>query len=115
MEQYLIRNNYLYVKQYKIEECRDIRPLPFDFAIFENDKLIMLIELNGEQHYHPYTYCNENKEIKIENLKNRQKKDKIKKEYCIKNNIPLLEIRYTKFYKKELIFEEFINNLKGEK
>ena len=41
----------------------------------------MAIELNGEQHYHPFTYCGENKDIKISNLKDRQKKDKIKREY----------------------------------
>lgn len=73
----------------------------------------MAIELNGEQHYHPFTYCGENKDTKISNLKDRQRKDKIKREYCIRNNIPLLEIRYTKFYKKEQIFDDFYKRITG--
>lgn len=73
----------------------------------------MAIELNGEQHYYPFTYCGENKDTKISNLKDRQKKDKIKREYCIRNNIPLLEIRYTKFYKKEQIFDDFYKRITG--
>lgn len=113
-EQYLIQNGYSYVKQYKFEECKDVRALPFDFAIFHENKLLLLVELNGEQHYHPFTYCNEAKDIKKENLKNRIKKDNIKKNFCIQHNIPLLVIRYTKFYKKELIFEEFVKTLKEE-
>lgn len=31
-------------------------PLRFDFALFENEKLIGLIEYNGRQHYEPIEY-----------------------------------------------------------
>lgn len=114
-EQYLISKQINYQVQYKFEDCTDIRPLPFDFAILDKSgNLTMLVELNGEQHYYPFTFCGESKEVKIENLKDRQRKDKIKREYCKSNNIPLLEIRYTKFYKKNDIFDKFYKNIIGE-
>ena len=41
----------------------------------------------------------------------QQIRDKIKVEYCAKNNIPLLVIPYWDFKKIEKIVDEFINNL----
>ena len=114
LEQYFKQIHINYKAQYRFDDCKDDRSLPFDFVIFnKNNEIIMAIELNGEQHYHPFTYCGENKDTKISNLKDRQKKDKIKREYCIRNNIPLLEIRYTKFYKKEQIFDDFYKRITG--
>nr|DAE28664.1 MAG TPA: restriction enzyme [virus sp. ctmTa7] len=75
----------------------------------------MAIELNGAQHYHPFTYSNEDKVTQILNLKDRQKKDKIKRDYCLKNNIPLLVVKYTNFNKKEELFDNFYKNIVGEK
>ena len=114
LEQHLKQTHINYRTQYKFDDCKDQRCLPFDFVLFDDDKnIIMAVELNGEQHYHPFTYCGEDKDIKISNLKDRQKKDKIKREYCIRNNIPLLEIRYTKFYKKEQLFDDFYQKIIG--
>ena len=76
-------------KQYKIPECSNIRPLPFDFAIFENGKLVALIEYQGDIHYHSTGGWN-TKERLLEN----QERDKIKASYCRSNNIPLLIIPY---------------------
>ena len=36
-------------------------PLRFDFGIYENKKLIILIEFDGEQHFHYTSYFNKNK------------------------------------------------------
>jgi hypothetical protein len=105
-------NNYNYEPQYTFDDCRDKRKLPFDFGI-KNDanKLIMLVELNGQQHYSPFTYCNEPKEIKIKNYNERRRKDLIKENYCKQHNIPLLIIKYSDFNKKENIFENFYNSI----
>ena len=48
-----------------------------------------VIEFQGEQHYIPTRYCG-GKEKFIKTKTN----DKIKKEFCISNNINLLEIKY---------------------
>lgn len=108
----LNRLGYIFEREYRIDDCKDIRCLPFDFAIFDNNELLCLIELQGQQHYQPYTFNNEPQEIRIKNFEDRLKKDNIKKEYCIKNKIPLLLIKYNKFNKIEQIFESFISSLK---
>ena len=106
------RNGYLYEPQYTFDNCKDKRKLPFDFGIKnEDNQLIMLIELHGQQHYAPFTYCNESKEIKIKNYIDRKNKDLIKENYCKVNNIPLLIIKYNEFNKKEQIFENFYNSM----
>lgn len=52
MDKILTKYNIPFKREYKIADCADKRPLPFDFAIFNNeDELIGLIELNGSLHY----------------------------------------------------------------
>ena len=85
---YLESNNYSFKTQYKITDCRNIKPLPFDFAIFENNKLKIIIEYDGEQHYTPKFNNSQKEFLKI------QERDKIKTQYCLDNNIPLLRIPY---------------------
>lgn len=66
-------------------------PLRFDFAIFKDNKLSHLIEYQGAQHYQCPNYWNDVSEH-----------DKKKKDYCIQNNIPLIEIPYWNFNKINL-------------
>jgi hypothetical protein len=49
----------------------------------------MCIEYNGAQHYKPVKYWGGEK-----TLKEIKKRDNIKKQYCINNNIKLMVIRY---------------------
>lgn len=105
-----------YQKQFRFDDCKDIKSLPFDFAIFnDNNNLIFLVELNGEQHYYPFTYCGESKEQKILNYEDRKRKDCIKERYCIKNDIPLLIIKYNDFDKLEQIFMDYYHRNKNNK
>ena len=80
---------YNYCKEYRFSDCRLEKPLPFDFAIFEDKKLIALIEYQGDIHYHTTGGWNTQ-----DRLEENQKRDKIKQEYCKKRNIPLLIIPY---------------------
>lgn len=89
VESYLIKNQYKYMREYRFSDCRHKNTLPFDFAIFKNGELINLIEFEGRQHYVPIDYWGG-----IENLKKTQLRDEIKRDYCSKNNIPLIEIPY---------------------
>lgn len=104
----LLEHNISFIKQFRFDECKDKKCLPFDFAIFGNNKLKLLVELNGEQHYKPFTFNSENKQKKIKNFEDRVRKDNIKIDFCKNNNIPLLIIPYTKFDKKWEIFEDFV-------
>ena len=103
----LQNKNCHFIKQYTFDDCKDERKLPFDFAIFKEKSLLFLVELNGQQHYYPFTFCGEDKTTKQKNFEDRLKKDKIKEEYCKKNNIPLLVIKYTNFDKLEEVFDDF--------
>lgn len=83
-----------YQKEYIFSDLFDILPLRFDFAIFKNNQLFCLIEYQGEQHYNPSNgYYNET----------MIRHDKMKKEYCVKNNIRLIIINYKRNYNISLL------------
>lgn len=86
--EYFEKNNIEYVPQYKIPECKNVRALPFDFAIFLNDELYCLVEYQGIQHYTPSNLFGE------DSFQKTQKNDAIKREYCFRNGILLIEIPY---------------------
>ena len=114
---YLKDKKFLYKQQYCFKDCKNQKPLPFDFAIFNETtrKLLFLIELHGEQHYYPFTFKGENQQTKIENLRKRKETDKKKEQYCINNNIPLLVIKFNHFEDSAQIFDSFYKNIKAKK
>lgn len=79
-----------FTPQYTFDDCRYIYVLHFDFAIFNDDKLIGLIEYDGRQHFEPVDVFGGHL-----GFKETQKRDEIKNNYCKTNNIPLLRIPYT--------------------
>lgn len=100
IEKILHELNVEFEKQKKFDDCKNKRSLPFDFYI---PKYNLCIEYDGAQHYKPVDFWG-GKDRFLE----RQLNDKIKDEYCDKNNITLMRIPYTKT--KQEIFE-IINNL----
>lgn len=66
MEEYLNKYNIDYICQYSFDDLIGLGnlPLKFDFAIFKNNKLFCLIELNGLQHYKPVKYFGGSEEFK---------------------------------------------------
>ena len=87
--QYLMDAGLIFCRQYRIPNCRNKRPLPFDFAVFNDTKLIALIEYQGAQHYRHDAF-----NLSRNNFAGIQQRDKIKFDYCNMNNIPLLIIPY---------------------
>lgn len=77
-------------------------PLRFDFAILQQDRVVALIECQGEQHYYNIDFFED------ETLLLR---DVLKKEYCEKNNIPLIEIPYTDYDKIDTEYIRRVMNL----
>ena len=75
--------------QYRIPECRNKNPLPFDHSIFKDNILIGLIEMQGRQHYKAIEYFGGEKQLLY-----IQNNDKIKSNYCKQTGIPLLLISY---------------------
>ena len=65
-------------------------PLRFDFGIYENKKLIILIEFDGEQHFHYTSYFNKSKS----DFLYRCGCDRKKNEWALKNNVLLYRIPF---------------------
>jgi hypothetical protein len=106
MDKILTEKSIFFKREYCFEDCRDKKPLPFDFALFNNyDELIGLIELNGSQHYS----ATGSGWRTPERLVYIQKHDYIKRLFCEENRIPLLVIPYQFFNELEkfLITSDF--------
>lgn len=88
---YLDKTGVKYIREYKFADCKDKSKLKFDFALFNNDgSLRCLIEFQGEQHYRFIKCIHKD----IARYKSSLKRDKIKRKYCKKNDITLIEVSY---------------------
>ena len=84
-----------YKSQYAFKDCVKNRPLPFDFAIFDNiGNLKFLIEYDGIQHFEPVDFAGKGEEWAKEVFKGNQERDLIKNEYCFNKGIELIRIPY---------------------
>jgi len=86
---FLIRNNLEFKEEVRFKDCKLKRTLPFDFAVFQNGKLVLLIEADGSQHFNKTNFHRTEDDFRL-----TQFKDAIKNNYCIRKNIPLLRIPY---------------------
>lgn len=65
-------------------------PLKFDFAIIDPlGNVKALIEFQGEQHYEPIKFFGGE-----EKCQKQKRYDALKREYCKKHNLTLIEITY---------------------
>lgn len=104
IEQLLQSNNIKYIKEYSFKDLISEKniPLRYDFAIFNNDNLIYLIEYDGEQHF-----SNKTDKIWSDTLEKRKERDAIKNNYALINNIPLYRIPY--WDKNKITFNDLTN------
>jgi hypothetical protein len=84
---FLIENNVNFLCQHRFVNCRHKYPLPFDFFLPE---LNIAIEFQGKQHFDGWW----NSKNVYATLERYRQRDNIKRNYCIKNNIELIEIKY---------------------
>ena len=87
-------HNVNYIMEYVFPNCKYKAALPFDFYI---ESLNTCIEFNGRQHYIPIDYFGGTPMLAEQIIR-----DKIKIEYCRKNKIKLLIIKYTDDPKEKL-------------
>lgn len=97
---WLEKNEYSFLRQYKFDECKDKKPLSFDFFLPE---LNICIEYDGIQHYFPYKYFKGE-----EKLQYTQYHDNIKNLFCENNNIKLLRISYLEYNEIEDILQKYL-------
>lgn len=82
VEQYLITKQVKYIKEYRFDDCRNKKPLPFDFYLPEQN---YAIEVQGGQHFAENAMF-------AQSLEERQRIDAIKAKYCETNNIGYVAI-----------------------
>lgn len=80
----LVQNNIVFKREYSFD---DLGKLRFDFALLEDNKVTRLIEFDGRQHYEENNYFSTS-------LEDIQQRDKVKNEYALSHNIPLVRIPY---------------------
>ena len=97
-----------YISEYRADSCRDKRIIPFDFAIKNDSFLLGLIEYDGKQHFEPIEFFGGETA-----LKETQRHDQIKTDYCVKNSIPLLRIPYTEFNNVENTVSAFLTTIEA--
>ena len=100
VSKWLDANNITYKKQKTFDDCRDKQVLQFDFYLPDYN---IVIEYNGKQHYEPVDYFGGKTGFEY-----TVKHDKMKTDYCKKNNIMLFIIPYFKNLYDEL---ESLHNL----
>ena len=95
-----------FIPQYSFTDCKFINVLHFDFAIFDKDNILGLIEYDGKQHFEPIEFFGG--QSRFEQSK---KRDEIKNIYCDTHGIPLLRVPYTLSIKeiKEQIYEYYLS------
>ena len=100
------KHNIAYKTEYKFENLIGDGggSLRYDFAIFNQNDLIALIEFDGEQHYEEAgSYYNPTGKVQIH--------DKRKNDYAKEHNIPLLRIPFNKAPQAEEILIDFLKSI----
>lgn len=104
----LKNHNIPYDFQYVFEDCRDKKPLPFDFAVYTDSTkstIKAIVEFDGEQHFKSVEAWGGD-----EKLLYTKRHDAIKDFYCFHNNIPLLRIPFIAIKYIEPILLDFLEN-----
>lgn len=106
LQHYLDSLEINYITQYRIPECRNTLPLPFDFYLTDYD---YLVEADGEGHYFPCYFNGCSWEKAVASFRRTKKNDAIKNNFCVDNNRKLLRIPYWDFRNDK--YKELITNI----
>ena len=112
----LVNNEINFEPQYTFADLKSNKgyPLKFDFAIFSKSTkdIEMLLEYQGQQHFHPVEYFGGQQAFDIQ-----QENDNKKRQYAKEHNIPLVEIstNYKKISVSDLCLDSYTQyKVKGE-
>ena len=98
----ILKDNLIeFFPQKKFENCKNIFRLSFDFYL---PKYKICIEYDGLQHFEKYRF-----EYDDRRLNKTIKRDKIKTDFCLKNDIKLIRIKYNENIKDKLQCQLNIN------
>lgn len=100
IENILKQKHISYIGEKTFDNCKNQRLLAFDFYLPDYN---ICIEYQGIQHYESVDFGGKGKQYSEEEFELNQKKDQIKRDYCKKNNINLIEIPYWEFNNIDII------------
>lgn len=100
IREYLTRKNLLFIQEKRFDDCKDIRPLPFDFYLPDYN---LVIEFDGQHHY--YAIHGEKR------FQKTQQHDLMKNEYCKQKGIELLRIPYWEGHNIEQLIQNKIDDI----
>lgn len=107
--EFLLSNGIAFTKQHSFRDLRSKKNgvLKFDFALWSNNRLVCLVEYNGEQHYYPPSSHKEFGKLQ------RDETDALKRSYCAKHDIKLFELRFDEDLSRQLneVLEYYRKNL----
>lgn len=94
IKEWLENKEIIHELQKRFRDCRDKYPLPFDFYLPDFN---ICIEFQGQQHYDFNCHLFRSKSIEVakQNFSTLQYHDQLKRDFCKKNGIKLIEIKYT--------------------
>lgn len=92
---YLEDNNIEFIREYRFEDCKFNRTLPFDFYL---PKYNICIEFDGFQHDKSVSYWGGEEKFELTKIR-----DEIKNNYCKDNNIILIRINQTQYDNKSYL------------
>lgn len=87
IEKILTENHIDFIKQKRFDDCRNNKPLPFDFYLPNYNACI---EYDGRQHFEPVKFWGGEERFRIRIIN-----DSIKNDYCKNKGINLIRIPYT--------------------
>ncbi len=104
IEKFLIDININYETEKRFLDCKDKNTLPFDFYLKDFNTCI---EFDGIQHFEERFFSKRKINNPANEVRNIQKRDTIKTNYCKEKGINLLRIKYTENIEEKL--NEFFN------
>lgn len=112
-QQYLDELNVQYITEYRFEDCRDTYALPFDFYLPEYN---LCIEVDGEGHYSKRFHQTHTNDVDMQQVMFNKTclHDKIKTEYCERNQIGLLRLKYTLYRNNGKLSNKFKEEIKRQ-
>ena len=102
VEEILNKYSIPFETQYRYDDCRDVKPLPFDFYLPQYN---LIIEFDGEQHF-DIKHCFGNND---DDFWTTIIHDAIKNQYCEDNNINILRIPYWEIDNIEELIKNKLN------
>lgn len=81
------------------------KPLRFDFGVYQKNKLVFLIEADGEQHFRHVTRFHKT----VVEFHQAQERDRRKNSYCLAKGIPLIRVPYWDYDK--LTLQSLLTNM----